>query len=655
LFAIKTRPSTEKEAFITEQDKKKIMVTDSNRLVGQTLGACVLERLIGRGGMGAVYLARQLRPRRMVAVKVLLPVSELDEKAQADFLTRFRHEADAIAALDHINIMPIYEYGEQDQLAYLVMPYVAGGTLRQIFAERHTLTLNEALPIIEQAADALDYAHQRRIIHRDIKPANILFHADGRLLLADFGLAKVLSDTTKVMAIVTPEQQNCETLKPESRVSLSLSGGEIIGTPEYLSPEQALGQAVDGRTDIYSLGIVLYQMLVGQVPFAGVTPLAVAVQHTKALPPSMAASVSGIPARVEAVVMRALAKQPSQRYATAGDFARALRSAIQYDDPVRKAGGNSAVKGYALSSHVLQNNDTVPEMEQVVTAEPLIVEQPPPLEIHQEIYSAPTEPSFRPKRSGRMRRPILIALCLLLILCLGIGGVFALLMPKAAPQAVVPVRVHVQSTATESPVPTRTVQNISLPALVQVGKLLYASHLLSASCEHVAGSWRADAGANIHCNSDSTELTTEQTSLANLFLKTFTHTQQSAIPDNYVLQVEVTLSSSQGNFGLLFRNGPQGQAYAFLISPDGTWDVFTYSSATGLLIPLATGPISDSLQGQFTLDIVVDGDTFDFYLNGDYQGRAISPLYTSGDVGFAVSAGADIFLKNLAIYALPTP
>ena len=173
------------------------MVTDSNELLGQALGTCTIQRLLGRGGMGAVYLARQSRPRRTVAVKVLLPSIVLEQRPRNEFLARFRREADAIAALDHINIMPVYEYGEQGDIAYLVMPYVMGGTLRDVLEKRSVLTLEEVLPIIEQAAAALDTAHAQSIVHRDLKPGNILFHADGRILLADFGLAKVLSDVNE--------------------------------------------------------------------------------------------------------------------------------------------------------------------------------------------------------------------------------------------------------------------------------------------------------------------------------------------------------------------------------------------------------------------------------------------------------------------------
>ena len=262
------------------------MVTDSNQLLGQALGTCVLKSLLGRGGMGAVYLAHQSRPRRSVAVKVLMPGLLMETSIRAEFLLRFRREADAIAALDHVHIMPIYEYGEQEDLAYLVMPHVTGGTLREVLEKRGRLPLNEIVPIIEQAAAALDYAHAQGIIHRDLKPGNILFHADGRVVLADFGLAKILNETN--------EMQH-ESSNPGS-------AGTIIGTPEYFSPEQSTGNPVDQRTDVYSLGIVLYQMLTGRVPFTGSTAVAIAVKHTIEMPPSPSALNPTIPRSVEAVV-----------------------------------------------------------------------------------------------------------------------------------------------------------------------------------------------------------------------------------------------------------------------------------------------------------------------------------------------------------------
>src|SRR5581483_4440918 len=161
---------------------RKSMKYQSGNLVGQTLGKCTLEKLIGQGGMGAVYLARQTRPARYVAVKVLQPNIAMDSQMYQAFLARFRREADVIARLEHVNIMPIYEYGEQDGLAYLVMPHLTGGSLRDVLSKRGALSLPEVVTYAQQAASALDYAHAQGVIHRDLKPANFLLHADGRLI-----------------------------------------------------------------------------------------------------------------------------------------------------------------------------------------------------------------------------------------------------------------------------------------------------------------------------------------------------------------------------------------------------------------------------------------------------------------------------------------
>ncbi|QBD77940.1 serine/threonine protein kinase [Ktedonosporobacter rubrisoli] len=289
------------------------MVTDSSELLGQALGTCTLQRLIGRGGMGAVYLAQQSRPRRTVAVKVLMPGLVFEKKPRAQFLARFRREADAIAALDHVNIMPVYEYGEQGDLAYLVMPYVTGGTLRDRLEKRGILPIDETITIIEEASSALDFAHSQGIIHRDLKPGNILFHADGRVLLADFGLAKVLKDVTE---------------HDSNGFSALTSMGTIVGTPEYISPEQGTGKPLDYRTDIYSLGVVLYRMLAGRVPFMAASPIAVAIKHTLEEPPSIAEFNPDITPEIEAVVMKALAKEPEERFDSAGELAQALRAAV---------------------------------------------------------------------------------------------------------------------------------------------------------------------------------------------------------------------------------------------------------------------------------------------------------------------------------------
>jgi len=282
---------------------------NAEALIGTVLGTCTLQRLIGQGGMGAVFLAQQSRPRRQVAVKVLLPMASLTPNQLAAFLERFRRETDAAASLEHPNIMPVHEYGESEKLAYLVMPYISGGTLRDEMEREYPMPLAKVVNYLDQLAAALDFAHARGVIHRDIKPANILMTPEGRLLLTDFGLVKVITGGQTTQARLTGE-------------------GAPVGTPDYMSPEQVIGEDVDGRSDLYSLGIILYQMITGTTPFQGETPMQIASQHLHIPPPSPQLLRPDLPARAEQVILRALAKRPSERYPNVQALAHAFRNAL---------------------------------------------------------------------------------------------------------------------------------------------------------------------------------------------------------------------------------------------------------------------------------------------------------------------------------------
>ncbi|HJT59592.1 MAG TPA: serine/threonine-protein kinase, partial [Ktedonobacteraceae bacterium] len=282
---------------------------NAESLIGTVLGTCTLQRLIGQGGMGAVYLAQQSRPRRQVAVKVLLPAVKLKPHQLAAFLERFRRETDAAASLEHPNIMPVHEYGERDGLAYLVMPYISGGTLRDVMERDGPLSLDKAGYYLDQLAAALDFAHTRGVIHRDIKPANILLTPEDRLLLTDFGLVKVIADGQPVQTRLTGE-------------------GAPVGTPDYMSPEQVMGDEVDGRADLYSLGVILYQMITGTTPFQGETPMQIAAQQLHMQPASPRLLRPDLPLAAEQVLLRMMAKRPVDRYSSGREFARAFRTAI---------------------------------------------------------------------------------------------------------------------------------------------------------------------------------------------------------------------------------------------------------------------------------------------------------------------------------------
>ncbi len=282
---------------------------NAEALIGTRLGTCILQKIIGQGGMGAVYLAQQSRPRRQVAVKVLLPAANLSPQQHAAFLERFRRETDAAASLEHPNIVPVYEYGERDGLAYLVMPYISGGTLRDLMETEGQFALPEVAHYLDQLAAALDFAHERGVIHRDIKPANILITPEGRLLLTDFGLVKLLADGQPAQRRLT-------------------GAGAPVGTPDYMSPEQVIGDIVDGRADMYSLGIILYQMVTGLTPFQGETPMQIAAQQLHAAPPSPRILRPELPPSTEQVMLRVLAKRPIDRYATCQEFASAFRFSL---------------------------------------------------------------------------------------------------------------------------------------------------------------------------------------------------------------------------------------------------------------------------------------------------------------------------------------
>ena len=310
---------------------------NAEALIGTALGTCTLQQLIGQGGMGAVYLAQQSRPRRQVAVKVLMPMTPLAPNQLAAFLERFRRETDAAASLEHPNIVPVHEYGEQDGLAYLVMPYISGGTLRDEMEREGQFSLAKAVNYLEQLASALDFAHERGVIHRDIKPANILLTPTGRLLLTDFGLVKVISDGQT----------------PQVRLT---GAGAPVGTPDYMAPEQVIGEGVEGRADQYSLGVILYQMLTGTTPFQGETPMQIAARHLQSPPPSPRTYRPDLPLAAEQVLLRSLAKSPANRYPCAQDFAAAFRLALESSGVQLNNASRSTVSLQAVNANA--NTDT---------------------------------------------------------------------------------------------------------------------------------------------------------------------------------------------------------------------------------------------------------------------------------------------------------
>ena len=269
---------------------------------GQMLGSYRIINQIGQGGMASVYKAYQPSMDRHVAIKVL--PSQLAESKE--FVKRFQQEARIIARLEHPHILPVFDYGESDGVAYFVMRYLEAGTLKDRMVARRPLPLNEIDRIFTQLTDALSYAHGHGVVHRDLKPANALVDSQGNLFLTDFGIAKLL----------------------ESASPRLTQTDAIMGTPAYISPEQAQARTVDQRSDIYSLGIILYEMVTGQVPFEAETPLAIILKHVSDPLPPPSLIKKDISPMLEQVILKALAKDPEDRFETAAEFLAAWKRVL---------------------------------------------------------------------------------------------------------------------------------------------------------------------------------------------------------------------------------------------------------------------------------------------------------------------------------------
>jgi serine/threonine protein kinase len=341
-------------------------------LVGQVLDEkYLIEKRLGQGGMGAVYLARHLGTERPVALKVIMP----QFTANVEFIERFRREAKAAGLLRHPNVVNVTDFGfatlDRDRIAYLVMEYLTGGTLGDIIKERGRLPLEFTVDIVEQVCLAIGEAHRQGIIHRDLKPDNIWLEPNGRggynVKVLDFGLAKLRQDAQTDLGVEQFPAQNRQTLPiketdtfsdatdvstriqnveitdgeetqplkeyvtgegqrtPANRAGALTQAGDVLGTPLYMSPEQCVGRGIDLHSDIYSLGVIVYQMLAGETPFKG-NAYSLIKQHVDTVPPALKEKRPDIPDSVSELLMSSLSKNPASRPLSAAAFAGALRA-----------------------------------------------------------------------------------------------------------------------------------------------------------------------------------------------------------------------------------------------------------------------------------------------------------------------------------------
>ena len=396
---------------------------------------------VGSGGIATVYVARDLKTNEMVAVKVIHPHIAKDPNT----VKRFEREANLLMSLTDPHLVRVYDYGIEEDRHYLVMEYVGGRTLKAIIKEEGPLAVGRALDIAQQVAEGLSVIHQERVVHRDIKPQNLMVQTDGTVKVMDFGIARMAD------------------------LSALTQSGFLVGTPHYISPEQAMGQRVDHRSDIYSLGVVLYEMLMGKVLFDGDSPITVALMHVKDPVPSLRLQRTDIPPQVEQLVDKCLAKEPGNRFQTAAVLANAIRSLrgepeAAVPQPAREAEPLATLYKEGMAHLVAERwQEASQRLESVVAQDPSYRDAAARLsEAREGWHRASLAEGPRPAAPSAERRGgvglmamalIVGALCLI---SLALVGGYVLWNQWAAPTPIPPVIVYATSTPLPTPLPEPT-------------------------------------------------------------------------------------------------------------------------------------------------------------------------------------------------------
>lgn len=361
-----------------------------NNATQSFLGRYRLVKILGQGAMGVVYEAVDTRLARTVALKTVLLSHLADESNAGEYASRFEREAQAAARLAHPNIVTVHDFGEHEDISYIVMEFVRGRELASMFEAGQALPLPEILRIMRELLAALDYAHEQGIVHRDVKPANVMLDHAGHVKLADFGVARVANTTQ-------------DRTMP----------GTLVGTPSYMAPEQVLGLAVGSRADIFAAGVILYQGLTGKRPFVGTGPFEVQRKIVQEDPPPPSRVAPQLPAALDHVIARALAKHPEDRYPTAAAFAAALEAvgAIEAQTPPSPAAVAVTPAPGAAATHAAAAATAVTAAPAVGAARPQTrraSEAPPPPsrgQMRQATPAAAQRPSLWPLQTRLRRGP----------------------------------------------------------------------------------------------------------------------------------------------------------------------------------------------------------------------------------------------------------
>ena len=535
-------------------------------LIGQVIGSYILEKLLGYGGSSAVFLAQNRLTNEKVAVKVFLPRSTMDKQAQKNFYQRFLREAEATSELDHPNILSIYSYGQHNGLPYIVMSYMSGGTLSEYITRHGPLPLSQAEQYLEQIASALDYAHENGRVHCDVKPANILLESLDHVVLSDFGIVQ----------LIQPNGQNAE---PSMK-----SPDTLMGTPDYISPEQALGEPLDGRSDVYSLAVTLFFLLAGRPPFQADSSITMALMHVHDTPPPLSAFRSDITPQIDRVIAKALSKWPEDRYQTAGKFSVAFAEAVANADNYILTDSEAKIKAIVSAGGVKKAKAPFKPM-------------------------APGKPTW--KDSNKLRR---IALPLILLLAVIIGSVLSVNIVN-----IVNKFTHTNHHAQPAPA--------------------------NSSTDYLAdrNEWLVEPiGSNYFFQGVQYHIQSKQPTDFSMALYDFGNTQFT----NF--RITVTTSEIRGvhnngdYYGIVLRSSVNVQHYyLFEITPSDGGQYGFWRSDSQLPLKSDKAPSIISNFGQSNvIAIVVKGNSFTFYVNNEQLGKPVidtsnQPL-SSGAIGLSV-------------------
>jgi serine/threonine protein kinase len=563
-------------------------------LIGNQLGPYQIISRVGSGGMTVVYKAYQPNLERYVALKVLSP----QYTEQPVILERFNQEIQIIARLEHPHIVPMYDYGQSDGYFYMVMRLIESGSLYDRF-HGQPFGLGQIRQIIGQVGDALDYAHSKGIIHRDIKMKNILMDSRDNALLSDFGIAKVLESDAGLTQV-----------------------GRTLGTPTHMAPEQIQGDPVDGRTDIYALGVLLFQLTTGRTPYYADSSPDIIMMHLYNPVPSARAVNPSLPEALDKVISTALAKTPADRYATAGEMVRAVHEAT-FDKTLALVDQELST---TLPSVVALEKRLTPEETEKTIHLPEPSQEPAPK--RQASAPVPALSRPRPHRASRLSRVLLLfggVTILLLIVVIGLIVYLArqttLTSQTAGVSAVVTANLP-----TLQPLPVATATN---PAAELVWEVL----LEQPEMVQVAGANEVDG-------------------------LVFEGVYQDFILQAEVVQLE---GSPDSSYGLTFREDENGDNYySFEISPDGFWGFYKISGCLEVdcEVQLLRGGETEAIQtqGVQTLQVEAVGPNFTLYINGEKIENLTNTAFSEGYTGVIVTTGdeggAEIRFERLKVAAL---